>query len=250
MMNQVTGLTWGLCVILGLGTDQPARDPGELTDPMEILKRADAAIKKVDRVSYNADYKATEWITAFVPAVTGKVVMGERSKHDIDRFFCQVKLQSAKSSETSEYTAGSDGDVFFVIDPKTKTAHQDMDPAVLGSEARNIQRVLLREFSAPDPFDDELKAEEIELKGSKPIGDEMCYEVYVKAKDAPPAMVWHFSTTDFLPRRVTRIYKNDEGQEGTTELTLSDLVVNPKSAKDPFKLTVPPGFKKTDEFAP
>ncbi len=37
---------------------------------------------------------------------------------------------------------------------------------------------------------------------------------------------------------------------GTTELTISQLVINPKFKANPFKLVVPNGFKKTDEFAP
>ena len=229
--------------------DDKDKTGAELTKGREILKKAGEAVKKVKLVSYKADYQGTKWVTQYVPAVTGTAILGEQSKWEIPSFFCKVKLQKYGSEETKEFTAGSDGDLYFVIDPSTKMAHEDMDEAVLGSENRNIQRVLMREFSQPESFAELLEAESIELKGTVKIGDEECYEVNVKT-ERPPELLWYFSKRDSLPRKVVRIYKNPEGEEGTTELTVFDLAVNPKLDKDPFKLVVPPGYTKTDEFAP
>jgi hypothetical protein len=131
-------------------------------------------------------------------------------------------------------------------------AHEDMDEAVLGSQARNIQRALMREFGAPEPFKTALEAESIELKGMAKVGEEECYEVNIKT-DNPPELLWYISRKDFLPRKVVRIYPNQqdpEGEKGTTELAIFDLKVNPQLGSDPFKLLVPAGFTKTDEFAP
>lgn len=229
--------------------DEKDKASAASTEGREILKKAGEAAKKVKLISYKADYQATKWVTQYVPAVTGTVILGEQSKWEIPSFFCKVKLQKYGSEETKEFTAGSDGDVYFLIDPTTKMAHEDMDQAVLGSESRNIQRVLMREFSQPEPFAELLEAESIELKGTAKIGEEECYEVNVKT-ERPPELLWYFSKKDFLPRKVVRIYKNPEDEEGTTELTVLDLVVSPKLDKDLFKLVVPPGHTKTDEFAP
>ncbi len=221
-------------------------------DGRAILAKAVAALKKVKRVSYRADYTATGWVAPFVATVQGTAVMGEQSKWEIDRFRCEVKLQKPNSSETLEFAAGSDGEVFFLVDSKTKTAYEDMDPAVLGSNGRDIQRVLMGVFSAPEPFSDELEAESIESTGTETAGGEECYKIRVKT-DTPPELVWFLSKKDYLPRRVLRIYPNrqdPEGEDGTTQLTISDLAVNPKFETDPFTLVLPEGFRKTDDFAP
>lgn len=248
-MKRMASLLGVLLLAYPAWADDKDKTGAELTNGREILKKAGEAVKKVKLVSYKADYQGTKWVTQHVPAVTGTAILGEQSKWEIPSFFCKVKLQKYGSEETKELTAGSDGDLYFLIDPTTKMAHVDMDEAVLGSENRNIQRVLMREFSQPDPFAELLEAESIELKGTAKIGDEECYEINVKT-ERPPELLWYFSKKDSLPRKVVRIYKNPEGEEGTTELAVFDLVVNPKLDKDPFKLVVPPGYTKTDEFAP
>lgn len=231
----------------------PALAESDLTDGRKILEKANDAIKKVKLVTYRADYLGTTWLQQYVPAVTGKVALGQPSKWDIPRFRCAIKLQKYGSEEVQEFTAGSNGDIYFLIDPKTKMAHEDMDDAVLGSQGRNIQRTLLPEWSRAKPFGEILEPEgdapTIELKDTAKVGDEECYEITVTPK-SPPVLLWSISKKDFLPRKVVRTYKNPQGEEGTTELTMFDLVVNPKLDEDPFKPVTPPGFTKTDEFAP
>jgi hypothetical protein len=141
-----------------------------------------------------------------------------------------------------------------LIDPQAKIAYQDMDPAVLGADSRNLQRVILPEFSADEPFKEALEAESVEIAGSESVAGEDCHRVTVKTGEPSPAAVdWYISKKDYLPRKVVRTYNNrsdPEGSPGTTELTISQLVVNPKLKADPFKLVLPSGFKKTEEFAP
>jgi thiol-disulfide isomerase/thioredoxin len=55
--------------------------------------------------------------------------------------------------------------------------------------------------------------------------------------------IWYFSTTDFLPRRVDRIGKDDAGEIMGTALTLKNVQVDPKFTRDPFALVVPEGFE-------
>lgn len=112
----------------------------------------------------------------------------------------------------------------------------------------NLQRIVLRDFAAPEPLANVIKSGEIELRGEVRIGNEDCRELYMKHRDTGTA-VWAVSKKDFLPRKVTRLIKNDQG-EATTELLISDLVVNPQFVRSPFEMLCPEGFKKTDEFAP
>ena len=247
-MRKLACMVMSFAVALSTFGEEPTKKDGELTEGVGILKQAAAAMQKARPVSYKADYKATGWVTAFVPNVEGTAVVGEQSQHKIDRFFCQVKIRPTGSSDVLEYAGGSDGDVFFLVDPKTKTCHQDLDPAVLGSQGRNLQRIVVREFSAPEPFAEVFQSGTVELKGSKTVGEEDCYELHVKPKE-PPEVFWSISKKDFLPRRITRVIKNQQG-EATTELTLSNIAANLKFVKNPFELVCAEGFKKTDEFAP
>ncbi len=221
-------------------------------DGAALLKMAASAVKSVKSVSYSADYKATGWLTKFVPNAVGKAALGERSKWDLEKFRSEVKITPAGSNETIELTAGCDGDVFFLIDPATKKAHQDMDPAVLGKQSRNVQRVLMKVLVDPQAFKDELKSEKIEWKGVESVNGEDC-NVVAATLEGGQQNVWYLAKKDSLPRRLLRILpdrENPSGENGTTDLVLSGFSSNPKFSTDPFQLIVPEGFTRTDEFAP
>ena len=101
------------------------------------------------------------------------------------------------------------------------------------------------------PFSDEINGKSRELKGSKVVKGVGCYEVYVvyAAESAPPA-TWHFSKNDFLPRRRIDYFTGPDGQKFTRTKVISNLVVDPKLDEMAFKLKLPDGYTKTDDFAP
>ncbi len=214
-----------------------------------VLKKCAEAIKKLDRVAYRAEYLGTEWVANFVPEIEGKVVVGKRSKYDIVEFFCHADVRPRGSEESFEYTAGCDGDSYFLIDPKTKMAHKDIDPAVLGSQGRNLQRPVFEAFADEEPFKEELGAENIGLGEGETIDGHECHEIVIEGSE-PPKVTLFISMRDHLPRRVLRTYENPEGEPGSTRLTLTSVVADPAEPKDPFKVQVPEGYTLTDEFAP
>lgn len=243
----------GLALFLAMGpvaTAQDSKQAGGISpDAVKILEKSEAALKKVTVARYQASFKGTKWVEALVPAVEGTATIGKRSKWDVDPFFVEVKLTSKDADAPIDCTAGSNGDTFFLIDAENKTVYEDMDPMVLGSRSRDIQRVLMREFADPKPFENTEKATTVQLKGTQRVGGEECYVLYVEGEQ-PPTLLYYIAIKDYLPRKVTRVYKNDEGEEGTTELTIRNLTVNPSFVKNPFALVVPAGFTKTDDFAP
>lgn len=251
-MRRVTGVLLGLFIMSGAMAQDAGTKSGEPTDGRKILKKAAEAVKAVKLVGYEAEYSSTGWVKPYVADVRGKVVVGDQSKWKLDRFRCEVTLKLPDSEESLEYRAGSDGEMFFLVDSKTKTVYADMDSAVLGSQGRNIMRVLLPQFGAPDPFKEELEAKTIELKEEETVHGEPCYHVYIKP-EAPPEQDWFFSKRDLLPRKVVRSYINQQdpkAEKGTTQLVITDLEANLRVADDPFKVNVPKGYTKTDEFAP
>jgi len=243
------GSSFVLCLSISIYAEEPGRKDGELTDAKAILQRVAEALKSTPMVSYRAEYKVTGWATAFVPNMEGPVVIGKPSELKIQRYHCQLKVQKEGSSDVREFAAGSDGENFFIVDPNTKTVHEDIDPGVLGANGWAISQIMIPEFGAPDALDELLKSAKVEIKGKKKIGEEDCVEVRIQ-DDAPQDAVWAVSEKDFLPRRITAVFKNGQGVESTADLILHDFKVNPTSAKSPFALVVPEGYKKTDDFAP
>ena len=110
------------------GAKDGARAPGAL----EILEKADAAIKAVHSVRYDAAVEATGSAMAFTAPATGTQVQVGWNGRGAEKFFTEVKTTKPDSEETTELTAGGNGEMFFVIDHGTKKAYQDMDPGVHG----------------------------------------------------------------------------------------------------------------------
>ena len=228
------------------GTDN---NPSNNENPREILKRAAGAMKKVKGISYTAEYDSTTWIKAYRPKVSGTVIVGQEKEYELVEFYCDVTLRPNEPEKESRFQAGSNGDTFFLIDPKTKTMHQDMDHVVLGSHSRDIQRVVLRDFSSPEPLKELLESETVESRGTQTVDGQLCHKVYIKT-DEGREQIWSFSERDFLPRHVERLWKNQKDEPGSTLFILTNLKVNPKLDGHPFDPTVPPGYTKTDDFAP
>ena len=236
-----------VCPTLALAEDPP-KPSGPSPEAVEFAKKTADALLAAKVVIYKASYTPTGWVAKEVPSVEGTATVGDQSKNKIDAFMVNVKIRKTDSEDVVELSAGSDGNEYFLIDAKAKTCYKDLDPAVLGAQGRNLQRIVLRDFAAPEPLANVIKSGEIELRGDVKIGSEDCRELYMKHRDTGTA-VWAVSKKDFLPRKVTRLIKNDQG-EATTELLISDLVVNPQFVKSPFEMVCPEGFKKTDDFAP
>jgi|CXWL01.1.fsa_nt_gi hypothetical protein len=228
--------------------EDPPKPSGPSPEAVEFARKTADALLAAKVVIYKATYTPTGWVAKEVPTIEGTATVGEQSRHKVDAFMVKVKIRKADSEDVVELSAGSDGNEYFLVDSKAKICYKDLDLAVLGSQSRNLQRIVLRDFAAPEPLANVIKNGEIELRGDVKIGSEDCRELYMKHRDTGTA-VWAVSKKDYLPRKVTRIIKNDQG-EGKTELLISDLVVNPQFVKSPFELVCPEGFKKTDEFAP
>jgi len=225
---------------------------GKSADAMAVVNKAAAGLTRVKTVRYKADYVGTKWIATLVPRVSGLATVGSRSKYDVDPFFAEVTItrQGEEGTETSaQYKAGSDGNIYFLIDDETKTVYEDMDPLVLGSNSRDIRRVLVPEFADPKPLEDVQKAKSVGLLDNAMVDGVSCRVVSVET-DQPPVVTYYFGEKDYLPRKIVRTYKNDKGEEATTELTLHDVTPNPSFVRSPFEPVVPAGYTKTDEFAP
>lgn len=232
----------------GKEAKKPNDDPKH-KEAVDILKKVDEATKALKTVSYKASTIGIGWLSTRVPKMEAKIIAAGKWESEIGKFRAEAKMTMPDSSETREFVAGFNGEEYYLIDPAKKLVYADLDPAVLGSDGQILQNVFMREYNHPKPFSDEINSEKAEITGSEKIGDQDCYVINVLYSPKLEA-VWYFSKKDFLPRRVDRIRMSPTSEHGASQLTVTDLVVDPKATDDSFKLAVPEGFEKTDEFAP
>ncbi len=214
-----------------------------------ILKKVDAATKKVKAVSYNVAVKGSGALESRRPKLTGKVILAGRGERELDKFFIEFKGEASDGSRV-EGTMGSDADEFFLLDPKTKIAYVDIDGSVLGAAGRWQRWLGMIEFVHPTPFSDEINGDKRDLKGVKKIGDQECYEIHVVYSGGQGEATWYFSKKDFLPRRVDRWQRGPSGERGATVVILTELKADPKIDPSIFKVKIPDGWTKTDQPAP
>ncbi len=233
--------------------EKPASQPA---DPVELLKKADAACKLLKEVAYEVNYEATGELKAGVGRMQAKVIAARvRSKDDVlglgQKFVIDARVIKAGADESQHVTVGTDGEKFWVVRHDAKKVHEDVDPAVLGQTGGGVVGAMMFEYLHPAPYDDEIKGKQRELLASKTIEGVDCHEIrVVYASEQAPKTTWYLSKKDYLPmRRIDEVTMPDR-KKYTVEKTVSKLDTNPKLDEDAFKLKVPEGYTKTDEPAP
>ncbi len=227
------------------------KKPGELTDPMEILRKVDAAAKAVKTVKYDVTLDATGAMAARGGKGSASFIVSGYVDGAPEKFMADAKFTPSGSTDVLHVSGGSDADLYFVVDHRGKIAYEDIDPAVIGNAGRLFQQASMVEFVHSTPFSDELNGRSQKLIGSANIAGEDCYEIHVQYENTrAPEATWCFSKKDFLPRRRIDHRTLQNGDKGTMVKTITKLVVDPKITAETFKLKLPEGYKKTDEFAP
>lgn len=248
-----------LCALVGLAlVAMPVRAEEEAEkkaegsgEAVEILKKVDAATKAVSMVRYSASFEATGAAAARFPKLEGTAVLADgATEENRDKFRVNVKGNMPGSDESMEFSAGTDGETYFLIDPAEKMVYADIDSGVLGRRGQIASALVMQEYTHPTPFSDEINADTAELRPEEKIGDVDCYVIHVIYSGGQGEAVWAFGKGDFLPRRVVRVLRGPSGDSGEMRLTLTDVAVNPSFVKNPFEPEVPEGFTKTDDFAP
>jgi outer membrane lipoprotein-sorting protein len=225
-----------------------ARADQELSDPVEILERADAAARAIKSVRYSVTTEVQGGAKGKIPEVQARVAeVGDKTSSEKPRTWIDLKARLAE--EQRAQTAGFDGKTYWVIDHQTKKIHSSPDMQVIGSLARLQPLVVMPEFMNPAPFADELGAAKRELLGSRKVGDVDCYEVHIVYTEGMEA-VWCFSKKDFLPRSRSEKFKTKDGADASLTKTITQLEVNQPIEDSLFKLSAPAGYEKAEGNAP
>lgn len=223
-----------------------ARSP----EGIEVLEKADAAVKAVHSVRYDVRTEPTGFAENFASAARGTSTLVGWNGTTPERFYSHVETKRAGTGEAVELTAGGNGDMFFLIDHRTKKAYEDMDPAVIGSGGRALRGVGMMEFVHDHPFDDEIAAETVELLAAETIGGEECYQVRIVYAGGQGETTWFFAKSDYLPRRRVRHFTDPEQGEGSIVIEITNLETNIEPDESRFRLKLPEGYEQIDDFAP
>ncbi|HRX84637.1 MAG TPA: hypothetical protein P5572_06410 [Phycisphaerae bacterium] len=230
--------------------DAEKKTTAELTDPIEILKKMDAAAKAVKSVAYDIEFKASGDLVKHTAQGKGSVLMTGWTGRLPKQFLIDVTGVKPGATAAQHVTGGTDGENYFLIDYAQKIAHEDIDPNVMGTGGQLIGAALMPEFVHEAPFSDEINGKNQKLTGSEKVDDVDCYVITLSYTNAPQTSTWFVGKQDFLPRQ--RVDHLDQLPYGKGEITktITRLVVDPNLDDDAFALKVPEGFKKTDDFAP
>jgi len=238
----------GILVLWSLSGIASADD---LTDVTEILRKADTAALKVKSATYDVTFDGIGAAEKRTGEFRGTYTIDGWAGLHPKRFHVKIKGTRPGSSKVHDIEAGSDGEMFFLVDHANKKAYEDTEYGVMGSAVRMVLAGLMAEFTHPTPFSSEINANEKELKGSKVVGGEDCYEIRVVYPGPRGQAVWCISKKDFLPRSRVDVFETPDGEKAGLRKVLTRLVVDPKLDDKSFKLNLlPKGYEKIDDFAP
>jgi hypothetical protein len=226
-----------------------AEEATEDSEAIEILRKVDAAAKAVGAVSYKVSSVPAGIAVNFLSASEGGGVMTGWTGQRPEKFRMSVKTTRPGTGEAMAVTGGGDGEMFFLLDHLDKKAYEDFDPAVMGAGGNALGAVSMLEFVHPTPFSDEINADVAELQGTEDVGGVECHRIDVVYSGGRGKSTWFVSTEDFLPRRRIRHFTTPQG-EGTLDVVVTDLVVDPDIGPDTFAMKLPEGYEQVDDFAP
>lgn len=201
------------------GEDAPARP-----DPLEILRRADAAIRNLSKVEYLAESQATGQASVFFVNMTGtvRISRGEKGSNP------QYRIE--RNDPHRRQLIICDGKELMAVDAPTQ--HVALVPASEAPRSDTVSMLYLPEFGLAEPFRDELSKPDAQYLRREAVDGVECHVVQCRY-DATSTAIWYFGVSDGLPRTVARIFRSDSGPSGFT-LKLKQVKPDPGGAGDFF----------------
>jgi len=219
---------------------------GELTDPLEILKRVDEAAKAVKAVRYDVKFEGLGAAASTTPTVEGSYLLTGWNVKDNEPEKFLISMRAMRGSYLiDDLTVGQDTTARFVIDHKARKVITGTDWKIFANNKRNFMPGVMGEFLHPSPFTDEINAKSRVLKGSAEQGGEDCYEIEVvyDVAGANATATWFISKKDFLPRARHDKFKMRNDKDGAQMKIITKLVVDPPLDDNSFKLVMPEGYE-------
>ena len=249
MTSRILMLLLVVCSIPALA-EEAETPSARSAEAVEILKKADTAIKAVKGIRFESTVEPTGAAKRFVAPASGHGHMVGFNGRTPDKFYGKVTSVRLGTDEKVKVEGGGDGDTYFLIDHINRKGYEDMDPGVMGASGRTLQGIGMIEFVHDRPFDDELSADTVELLEDETVGQEPCHRVRVVYANNQGESIWSFSKNDHLPRKRIRVRRGPQGEEGGIVITITELELDPKVDPGDYKMKLPEGYEQIDDFAP
>ena len=220
----------------------------DMTDPIDILKKADAAAQSIQFVRYETEFHGVGNSQAQTPRIKGKFLTMGIQNNRPEKFKADLEVNMTESEKTKRLTVGGNGEEFYVLDHDNKKAYVDIDPAVTGSAGRALFFAMVPEYGHKTPFSDEINGKKQELRGACEVSGEAGYEVYVAYASGAQEAVWCFSKKTFLPRRRLDTFTLRTGETRSRLRTITKLEVLDRVDDAAFNVVVPEGYERIDDF--
>jgi thiol-disulfide isomerase/thioredoxin len=213
---------------------------GETPDAREIVTRADAALKAVKRVTYDASSSATGILARRIPVMSGTVTLESLPGATFPKLRVSAKIKLTDGVEPVPVEVANDGRYVTIAD-FSQNVYIRRPIAEGGNILSNGVPLLIREFTTDRPLDAVLNAVELKHEGTAEVAGVECDIVHaVHAADGGEAR-WHIARTDHLPRRVERIMESQYGP-ATLTISLTKLDTAPQISEEMFEVKSPEGF--------
>ncbi|MHC4975103.1 MAG: TlpA family protein disulfide reductase [Planctomycetota bacterium] len=218
------------------------RNENELEDPREIIQRSIEALLDVNSVRYRSHLESVGPQSQFMPRLEGSAVVQSDPGSPIQmRFFSEARVTTPDDPEGISFDIAFDGTRIFALDhPTSRLIWGSLLTG--GTDLLMGTTELVRDvYVSPNPFSLELEAESIEMQGVARNVFERDLYVVVATFSPEFSLRWFIDTQDFLPRRMDRLQKTEQG-DLTVKYIIQDLEINPEITDDTFVLSAPEGY--------
>lgn len=208
-------------------------------DVKELLKKVDSTTKALKAASY----KTRTWGEGALkesPKAEGKIVTARVEGERPAKIRAEGEFAAREGAAARKFLIGV-GDKTGVLVRHADKEYVEMDAADSDGLLQAIEPLMMREYTHPAPFSDEINATKHKYEGKKSIAGVECHVVHVVYENASESR-WYFGVTDNLPHRVDRMGPNDAESFRVTEV--SDLDTKPAIDDKTFTVEIPEGYSK------
>ncbi len=220
-------------------------------DPREVLTSSQKELQALKAVRYEFISDAKGPLEIRFPKMNGSVRMARDSGAGQPGFRADMNVAPRGEKPPYRYEVASDGKNVSSLDHGQKTFTEAALPdgnRLLGSATL----ILINEYTAPTPYERELKSGSLTYGGTEAVNGADC-DVVLADFGAEGKVRWLISKKDHVPLGLDRMRPSPVG-ETTQMLRVNQVELNPALSNGVFQLTKPEEFsdagsKKTKERA-
>ncbi len=239
-----------LSAILSLSVAIPASaDPARAPKAVEVLTNARSAATSLRSISYHAQYEGTGTLASLVSVIDGQVSAERGPNDDSHKLFIEGTKVSPKASNNTTFRFASDGRFATSVHDEVKLCFTGK-----AAEGRTRERSALfpPNYLDSSAYQMELNAAVIEYQGIRDINGTPCHVIVMTYDEATRSKATlYIGKDDYILRRketpvMVSANANLRRPNGAFVFTARDFKLNPTLEADTFRLSPPPGYKKSD----